>query len=143
MIVAGALELVGMNGRRRQAYPTLSGGEQQKVRLARVLAQIWSDRGDGRGRYLFPGEPTTSLDVRYQLHVLDAARDLTRQGYTVITVLHDLNTAFDYGESFTLLDGGRLVRQTDRLEEIAPTEIERAFRVRAEHVGASHWRFSL
>ena len=40
-----ALELVGMADKRDQAYPTLSGGEQQKVQLARVLAQIWSDDG--------------------------------------------------------------------------------------------------
>ena len=111
-----------------------------------MLAQIWSDGGTGNGRYLFLDEPTTSLDVHYQLHVLDAARGLARRGYTVIAVLHDLNTAFDYGESFTLLDGGRLVRQTDRIDEIAPGAIERAFHVNAERVGnekIGYWKFTL
>jgi len=146
-IVSAALQLVGMTARRHQAYPTLSGGEQQKVQLARVLAQIWSEPGKAEERYLFLDEPTTSLDVHYQLHLLDAARDLARRGYTVVAVLHDLNTAFEYGESFVLLDGGRLVRQSERIDDIAPEAIERAFRVRAERIasprGAAYWRFTL
>src|SRR5690348_808884 len=54
-IVYEALEMVGMSEKAAQAYPTLSGGEQQKVQLARVLAQIWeSDSHDARlPRYLF------------------------------------------------------------------------------------------
>ncbi|HSU98136.1 MAG TPA: ATP-binding cassette domain-containing protein, partial [Gemmatimonadaceae bacterium] len=60
-IVDRALEMVGMLERRAQHYPTLSGGEQQKVQLARVLAQIWSYDGASAHNYLFLDEPTASL----------------------------------------------------------------------------------
>ncbi|HEY7878635.1 MAG TPA: ATP-binding cassette domain-containing protein [Gemmatimonadaceae bacterium] len=74
-IVERALEVVGMTDRRQQAYPTLSGGEQQKVHLARVLAQIWPYDEPHTPSYLFLDEPTTSLDIHYQIHLLDIARD--------------------------------------------------------------------
>jgi iron complex transport system ATP-binding protein len=62
-IVRQALEMVGMWDKRNQQYPTLSGGEQQKVQLARVLAQIWNHDTPDEHKYLFLDEPTSSLDV--------------------------------------------------------------------------------
>jgi iron complex transport system ATP-binding protein len=147
-IVAAALEMVGMTERRHQPYPTLSGGEQQKVQLARVLAQIWADEDDGSARVLFLDEPTSSLDVHYQLHLLDVARGLTSRGCTVVAVLHDLNTAFRYGDAFWVMDRGRVAVAADRAADIPRELIERVFRVRAHLVadpdsGDSVWRFSL
>jgi heme transport system ATP-binding protein len=150
-IVARALDIVGMSDKRNQPYPTLSGGEQQKVQLARVLAQIWSDDAAppdiGRGhRYLFLDEPTTSLDVHYQIHLLDVARGLLRHDCTIVAILHDLNVAFEYGDRFVLLDGGRVAREYEHAADVDEATLEQVFRVRAHRVrdaGVDLWRFSL
>lgn len=138
-IVDAALALVGMTDRAEQPYSTLSGGEQQKVQLARVLAQIWTDDPDETGsssRFLFLDEPTSSLDVHYQLHLLDVARGLLEGRCTVIAILHDLNVAFRYGDHFLLLDGGRVAWNGERGDEIPLPVVERVFRVKARRVGS-------
>jgi iron complex transport system ATP-binding protein len=149
-IVREALELVGMTHKRDQSYPTLSGGERQKVQLARVLAQIWphAERAAGEHRYLFLDEPTSSLDIHYQLHLLDAARGLLAHDCTVVAILHDLNVAFSYGDHFVLLEEGRVALEVGRAEEIPVEVIERVFRVRARQVvdpvdRDALWRFRL
>jgi iron complex transport system ATP-binding protein len=151
-IVGQALELVGMAHKRDQPYLTLSGGEQQKVQLARVLAQIWSDDlvpGSPRQhRYLFLDEPTSSLDIHYQLHLLNVARGLLAHDYTVVAILHDLNVAFNYGDHFLLLDEGRVAFEAEQGSAIPKEVLERVFRVRARRVADPEgqgvfWRFGL
>jgi iron complex transport system ATP-binding protein len=148
-IVSRALDLVGMLDYRGRAYPTLSGGEQQKVQLARVLAQIWNaDEVDRRPKVLFLDEPTSSLDVHYQLHLLEIARGLRDAACTVVAVLHDLNVALQYGDAFFLLEGGRVALETDDAAAIPRELLERVFRVRADRAvdadtGESFWRFRL
>ena len=145
-IVASALALVEMTGRRRQAYPTLSGGEQQKVQLARVLAQIWIDEGSPGAKVLFLDEPTSNLDVHYQLHLLEATRALLGRGCTVVAILHDLNTAFQFGDRFLLLEAGRVALAAERADQISSALLERVFRISARQVrdperGDCVWRF--
>jgi iron complex transport system ATP-binding protein len=150
-IVEEALELVGMTAKRDQPYPTLSGGEQQKIQLARVLAQIWSRDSDGShagdgGRLLFLDEPTSSLDVHYQLHLLEVARSLLGHGCTVIAILHDLNVALEYGDHFVLLDRGRVALDTEDPASMPQEQLEQIFQVRARRVDDGErgfWRFSL
>lgn len=149
-IVGRALELVGMSHKRDQPYPTLSGGERQKVQLARVVAQIWpyDDRSADEHRYLFLDEPTSGLDVHYQLHLLDAARGLLEHGCTVVAILHDLNVALAYGDHFLVLDGGRVALEAERAEDITAELMARVFRVRAERIDDARrqrplWRFAL
>jgi iron complex transport system ATP-binding protein len=149
-VVRRALDLVGMAHKSDQPYPTLSGGERQKVQLARVVAQIWPYERDGaeQHRYLFLDEPTTSLDVHYQLHLLDAARGLLDHDCTVIAILHDLNVAFAYGDNFLVLDQGRVALDAERAEDIPTELIERVFRVRARRIPEPDerrpfWRFAL
>ena len=150
-IVHEALGLVGMLDKAAQAYPTLSGGEQQKVQLARVLAQIWSSGGSDGGeapRYLFLDEPTTNLDVHYQLHVLSVARTLINANTTLIAILHDLNVAFQFGDHFVLMDRGQVAFEAASAREVPVEVLERVFDVRARGVtdaeaGEVFWRFGL
>jgi iron complex transport system ATP-binding protein len=151
-IVSRALEVVGMTKRRDQPYPTLSGGEQQKIQLARVLSQIWNydapvDGASTRAhRYLFLDEPTSSLDVHYQIHLLDVARSLLQYDCTIVAILHDLNVALEYGQHFILLEGGRVALEAEDGGAIGEAELERIFQVRARRVddgGRGFWRFSL
>jgi iron complex transport system ATP-binding protein len=149
-IVTRALELVGMTDKRDQAYPTLSGGEQQKIQLARVLSQIWNydvpATGSRTHRYLFLDEPTSSLDVHYQIHLLDVARSLLDYDCTIVAILHDLNVALEYGQHFTLLERGRVALDVDDGSAIDEAALEQIFQVRARRVddgGRGFWRFSL
>jgi iron complex transport system ATP-binding protein len=146
-IVSEALELVEMTGFRQRSYPTLSGGEQQKVQLARVLAQIWSDDTRGGDRYLFLDEPTSNLDVYYELHLLDTVRTLLGRDCTIIAILHDINQALHYGDAFFVLEKGQLAQEADDATAISAELIERVFRVRAKwtpdrETGDGFWRFS-
>ncbi len=137
-IVDAALALVGMTDRAEQPYATLSGGEQQKVQLARVLAQIWTEDAErAPSRFLFLDEPTSSLDVHYQLHLLDVARGLLEERCTVVAILHDLNVAFRYGDHFVLLDGGRVTWNGNRADEIPLSVLEGVFRVKARRIGGT------
>jgi iron complex transport system ATP-binding protein len=153
-IVSRALALVGMEEKRDQPYPTLSGGEQQKVHLARVLAQIWRDDAEpshadsGAQRYLFLDEPTSGLDVHYQLHILNVVRGLLSPDITVVAVLHDLNMAFEYGDHFVLLERGTVAANVSDSRAIPADVLERVFRVRARRMHDSQelgalWRFEL
>ncbi len=82
-------------------YPTMSGGEQMRVSLARVLAQ--------ETPLLFLDEPTASLDIRHQHLVMDVAQAFAREGATVLCILHDLNLALSHADRIAVLAGGRLV----------------------------------
>ncbi|MDR7344159.1 iron complex transport system ATP-binding protein [Pantoea alhagi] len=104
MQITGSLELVGRD------YRSLSGGEQQRVQLARVLAQLWHD--DGPRGWLFLDEPTSALDLFWQQHSLRLLHKLTRNGgLSVCMVLHDLNLASLWSDRVLLLHQGKLVAQ--------------------------------
>lgn len=110
-------------------YAALSGGEQQRVQLARVLAQLWSGTGP---RYLLLDEPTASLDLAHQLAVLELARDLAREeGFGVLAILHDIGLAARAADRLALLKGGRLIA-AGRSSDILDSEtIAAVFGVRA------------
>ena len=109
-------------------YPSLSGGEKQRVQLARVLAQIWEDTGLGH-RYLLLDEPTAALDIAHQHHTLTLARTLAGAGIGVLTVLHDLNLAARYADRIVLMNHGVVVAQ-GRVEEIlTPATLRPVFNV--------------
>jgi len=101
-----AVDLPGFGGR---YYGELSGGEQQRVQLARVLCQVWRPVLDGVPRYLLLDEPVSSLDVRHQLMIMDVARRFADSGGGVIAVLHDLNLAAMYADQVVALRRGEVV----------------------------------
>jgi iron complex transport system ATP-binding protein len=85
----------------RRSFPTLSGGEQARVTLARVLAQ--------EPEILLLDEPTAALDVRHQELALRLARRLADGGKTVVSVLHDLNAAAAHADEIAVMREGRVV----------------------------------
>ncbi len=82
---------------------TLSGGEQQRVHFARVLAQIW----DCKEALLLLDEPIANMDLLYQHQTLAIANALTKKGFMVICVLHEINLAAQYADRVIMLKGGR------------------------------------
>ncbi len=103
-----ALEQSGVSHLAEREYPTLSGGEQQRVQLARVLSQIWDAPTSGN-RYLLLDEPTNNLDLAHQHHCLHVAKGISRQGAGVLAVLHDLNLAAQYADRVLILCQGQVV----------------------------------
>lgn len=106
-----ALARVGLGGFEGRSYNALSGGEQQRVQLARVLAQMPDPTMEGRPRAIFLDEPTASLDIGHQISVLELARDFARRGGAVLAILHDLNLAAEFADHLAILHRGRLVRE--------------------------------
>jgi iron complex transport system ATP-binding protein len=111
LVCRQALEAMRMESFAGRDYGTLSGGEAQKVQMCRVLAQI--DPRTPEGKILFLDEPVSHLDIRYQHQLLKTAKDLCRQGATVIAVLHDINLAIAFADRLLFLKGGHLVHRLD------------------------------
>jgi iron complex transport system ATP-binding protein len=84
-----------------RVYPSLSGGEMARTQLARVLAQD--------APLLLLDEPTASLDLRHQQHVMELAREIALSGGSVVAVVHDLNLAAAAAHRVVLLHQGRIV----------------------------------
>lgn len=101
-----ATDIAALAGR---PYTRLSGGEQQRVQLARVLAQVWRRASCAQTRFLLLDEPTASLDLAHQHATLHLARGLAREGAGVVAVVHDLNLAAAYADRVAVVSGGAIV----------------------------------
>lgn len=101
-IVNEVLEEMGMQDLIARSYYSLSGGEQQRVHLARVLAQIHNNAAG----ILLLDEPINGLDLQYQQIILSKARQLADTGYTVVCILHDINFASKYADNILILKKG-------------------------------------
>lgn len=110
-----------------RVYPSLSGGEQQRVQMARVLAQIWpAEAGEGN-RYLLLDEPTSSLDIAHQHTALATARRFAGRGMGVVVVLHDLNLAAIYADRLCVLKAGRLLHDGAPWQVLTPDIVKSVF----------------
>jgi iron complex transport system ATP-binding protein len=130
-----ALAKVDLDGFGGRFYQELSGGEQQRAQLARVLCQVWAPVLDGRPRYLLLDEPVSSLDIRHQLGIMDIARDFSRRGGGVVAILHDLNLAALYAERIYMMHGGRLAAAGPPADVLNDPTLEKVFGCRLK-VGA-------
>ncbi|MCH2154631.1 MAG: heme ABC transporter ATP-binding protein [Opitutales bacterium] len=131
-----ALNFVEMDALRHRRYPTLSGGEKQRVQLARVLAQldqIGRKHPSDEPAWLFLDEPTSALDLRHQHVVLYLVRRLSReQGIGVCAVLHDLNLAMRYADHVVLLSGGKVAAEGLPADALTAGVIGDVYGVQAE-----------
>lgn len=115
------LSKVGLSGFGGRYYQELSGGEQQRVQFARVLAQIGEPFVGDQARYLFLDEPISSLDIKHQIQIMNIARDFANHGGGVIAILHDLNLTAHFADHVVLLDQGR-VRASGPPQTVLTTE---------------------
>ncbi len=126
-IADAALDAVGAAGLAGRRYPTLSGGEQQRVHLARVLCQVWEPLPENRPRYLLLDEPTAAQDPAWQQRVLRLARRCSRRGIGVAAVLHGLDLAAAWADRVAMLRGGRLVALAPPEQALTTTSVRACF----------------
>ena len=107
-IASEALASVDLGGFEGRFYQELSGGEQQRVQLARVLCQISEPVIDGKPCWLLLDEPVSSLDISHQLTIMTLAQRFCQRGGGVIAVMHDLNLTALFADRMVLLKTGRL-----------------------------------
>ena len=122
-IVDLCLEKVGIGDFKNRVFPTLSGGEQQRVQLARTLAQIW----DVKNGFILLDEPTTGMDLLHQYETFQLAREMTARGYGVIAVVHDLNFALQYADMILMMRDGAAFATGSPGEVLTEENIKSAF----------------
>lgn len=120
-IVDDALREVDMLDFADRSFSTLSGGEQQRIILARALAQ--------QTPCLILDEPTNHLDIKYQLQLMDIVKGLNR---TVISAIHDLNIAAMYCDRLYVVKNGEIVAGGAPEEVLTPAFIREVYEVDAD-----------
>lgn len=120
-----ALARVGLQGYEGRLYQELSGGEQQRVQIARVLAQV-SGTSD-TPRWLLLDEPVSSLDIGHQLQIMELARRFAEDGGGVVAVMHDLNLTGLFADSVALMSGGRMLGQGPPSDILTDTLLSAAY----------------
>ena len=100
--VERAMKITNIIKYRDRGMGTLSGGQKQRVWIAMALAQ--------NPKYLFLDEPTTYLDIRYQVQILELVKQLNREyGMTIVMVLHDINQAIAYSDEIFCMRDGKII----------------------------------
>ena len=123
-IVQEALQITNLTMMADRPVDTLSGGQRQRAWIAMALAQ--------QTQVLLLDEPTTYLDMAYQMDVLDLLDDLNEQGRTIVMVLHDLNHAARYADHIVALRGGQIVVQGSPEQVMTAENIRQVFGLHAQ-----------
>ena len=132
-IVAETLAAMDMYHCANRLYTHLSGGEKQRVQLARVIAQIWR-REDAPARLLILDEPTASLDVAHTRQLMRVIRHLAHDGAAVIMIVHDFNIAARYADCIAVLKNGIVEAQGAPAKVITEHTMARIFGVESRVV---------
>jgi iron complex transport system ATP-binding protein len=123
-IVAEMLDFLGIGHLAMRHFDELSGGEQQKVIVARALAQ--------QPKLLLLDEPTSSLDIKHQLEILSMLRSLTRsKERSVIVSMHDLNLASRFSDRMLMIKKGCIYAVGTPEEVITEQNIEAVYGIKA------------
>ena len=132
-ILQRVLALADVQDLYERRYRRLSGGEQQRVHLARVLYQLLLARqGHDEYRVLMLDEPTASLDPRHQLHLLSAVHTLAHEeNVAALVIVHDLNLAAGCCDRLLLLGQGRVAACGTPAQVLTPDTLRQVYGVEA------------
>ena len=122
-VVDNVIEQVGLNDLVDRQFNTLSGGERARVIIARALSV--------QAFYLLVDEPIASLDLNFQLEVMNLLSQQATNNMAVCVILHDLNLAAAYCDNLYLLDQGKLIRHGTVEQVITPDIIKSTFGINA------------
>lgn len=121
--IARALVLTELVELKDRAITNLSGGELQRVLLARVFA--------GEPQIIIADEPIAALDPYHQLHIMELLRDHAQNGGTVIAALHDLSLAARYCQRLILLHHGRVVAEGESVHVLSSANLQEVYGITA------------
>lgn len=123
--VAEALDIMGIEDLANRNIDELSGGQRQRVWIAMALAQ--------QTDILFLDEPTTFLDIAYQVEILDLLTDLNQKhGTTIVMVLHDINLSARYADYIFAMHEGKLIAEGTPEEVITSDLVKRVYSLDCE-----------
>ncbi len=123
--VLETLKMLGIENLAMRDITELSGGQQQKVFIARALAQ--------EPEILLLDEPTSNLDIKHQLEVMNIIKSITNEkGITAIMAIHDLNLASRYADRVIMMHEGRIFAAGSPEEVLTPENIREVYGVEAE-----------
>ncbi len=126
-----ALQCCDLASQRHRVFAELSAGQQQRVLLARALAQVGAGVGQrGDGRVLLLDEPTSAMDLLHTHETMHILQQQAQRGLAVLVVLHDLNLAARYADRIWLLHEGHLLRDAGWAEVLRPEVLEPVYGVR-------------
>lgn len=117
-IVDKAIHDVGLDDKKDQSYQSLSGGEKQRVVLARAIAQ--------EPKLLILDEPTNHLDIKFQLQILNIVKSLS---ISVLAVLHDISMAYHFSDYIYLMKEGKFIKEGKKEEIITEENIKETYDV--------------
>lgn len=121
-IIDWALEVTNLKEYKNRTLKSLSGGQQQRVWIAMALAQ--------KTPYLLLDEPTTYLDIRYQLELLRLLKEINQKyKITIIMVLHDINQAIQYSDNIIAIKKGRIIVEGKANKVITREVIREIYRI--------------
>ena len=124
-VVLDVLQMLNIEDLAMRDINELSGGQQQKVLIARALAQ--------EPEVLLLDEPTANLDIRHQIEVMKMIRSIVKEkGITAIIAIHDLNLASRYADRIVMMKDGRIFAVGSPNKVLTPTNIEEVYGVRVE-----------
>nr|WP_068890122.1 heme ABC transporter ATP-binding protein [Pedobacter panaciterrae] len=127
-VVRRVMQDTGISHLSGRDYNTLSGGEQQRVQLARVIAQVY----ETPNACLLLDEPTNGLDIQFQQQIMVLARKLADSGYCVICILHDINYASRFADRILMLKNGKKVAEGMPIEVINCENIHETFSIKVK-----------
>ena len=124
-VVQQVMDFTGVWGWRGRNYLTLSGGEQQRVQLARVLAQVWETQPFSR--YILLDEPTSSLDLAQQQSTFALVKQACERNIGVLAIVHDLNQVTQFADTLYFLKEGSIVAGGTPKDVLTKRIIEETF----------------
>lgn len=130
--VAAAMAATDVEHLSDHVYTLLSGGEKQRVQLARVFAQLWPQTEQQTPAVLLLDEPTSSLDLAHQQMVLHSCVERSQQQASVLLVLHDINLALRFCDRLVLMSTGKIIAAGRPQEVAKPELIQQVFGIKAE-----------
>ncbi|PCH59154.1 MAG: heme ABC transporter ATP-binding protein [SAR86 cluster bacterium] len=128
-IVRSALEKMDVYHLSNRIYTSLSGGEKQRVQLARVLAQVWEAQS-----LIVLDEPTAALDYAHQRQIMQVLKKKSQSGGAVLMAMHDINLAASFADKIIMMCEGRVVAIGGVDEVLQEDVLEKVFDIKFHRI---------
>jgi iron complex transport system ATP-binding protein len=140
-IVEFTLKKFDLNSFRLRKINSLSGGELQRVQVARVYAQLFSNTEitSLKNKFLFLDEPVNNLDLKHQQELINLSQELTQNGVGVVSVLHDINMALNTANRLIFIKNGKLIADMNDKKMVSCELLEEIYEIPFLKLGEEHF----